>query len=80
MSSLPVLGVALLFEALTLLVLMRDQTAEARGMMIALFVGGIAQRVRQGFFVGLATGMLIYYVFTSFGRSGGAGGRSEDEA
>lgn len=64
----PILGVVLLFEALTLLALIRDQAGAPRDMTIALLVGVIALAVPQGFVVGLLVGCVVYYVFRRFGR------------
>lgn len=63
---LPILGVVLLFEALTLLSFIRDQSHSARDLAIALIVGVIAMALRQGFLVGLIIGTLVYYVFKKF--------------
>ncbi|MBL8759565.1 MAG: putative sulfate/molybdate transporter, partial [Phycisphaerae bacterium] len=49
----PILGVVLLFEAVTLLLFMRDQAGDRRGMMIALFTALIACTLPQGYVVGL---------------------------
>jgi MFS superfamily sulfate permease-like transporter len=67
---LPILGIVLLFEALTLLVLVRDQAPVTRDLLIALLVGVIALTTPQGFLVGLLVGTVVYYGFQRFGRSG----------
>ncbi|MBE7560935.1 transporter [bacterium] len=64
----PILGVVLLFEALTLLLLVRDQASAPRNLSIALLVGVVAASVPQGFVVGLLLGTLVYYGFQRFGR------------
>lgn len=56
---LPILGVVLLFEALALLRLLRDQSSCARHTAIALLVGVLALTVPQGFVVGLVIGTLL---------------------
>ena len=66
----PVLGVVLLFEALTLLALVRDQAHTSRDLLIALLVGVVALSVPQGFVVGLVLGSLVFYGFTRFGLAG----------
>jgi hypothetical protein len=66
---LPILGVVLLFEALTLLSLLRDQTGNARNTMIALLVGVIAMTLPQGYLLGLVIGTVIVYGFKRFGVS-----------
>jgi xanthine/uracil/vitamin C permease (AzgA family) len=63
----PILGVVLLFEALTLLSLLRDQAHDARNMMIALLVGVVALTLPQGYLLGLVVGTVIVYVFKTFG-------------
>lgn len=64
----PILGVVLLFEALTLLGFIRDQAGSPRQLAIALLVGAIAFTVPQGFVVGLLIGVLAFYGFRRFGR------------
>ena len=64
---LPILGVVLLFEALTLLALIKDQAASPRRLKIALLVGVVAFTTPQGFLVGLVLGCLVYYAFQAFG-------------
>lgn len=73
---LPILGVVLLFEALALLSLLRDQSDSARHMAIALLVGVVALTVPQGFVVGLAIGTVVFYGFRRFGH--GSDERAED--
>lgn len=63
----PILGVVLLFEALSLLALVRDQAQAPRNLMIALLVGVVALTVPHGFVVGLILGTLVFYAFPRFG-------------
>jgi len=65
----PILGVVLLFEALALLGLVRDQAGSVRDLSIALLVGVVAFGVPQGFAVALILGTLVYYGFRRFGTS-----------
>jgi MFS superfamily sulfate permease-like transporter len=65
----PILGVVLLFEALTLLALVRDQAQMPRNILIAFLVGVVALTVPHGFVVGLVLGTLVFYAFTRFGRT-----------
>lgn len=58
----PVLGVVLLFEAVTLLLFVRDQAAKQRDLMIAMLVALIAFTLPQGYIVGLVVGTAIYYL------------------
>lgn len=73
----PILGVVLLFEALTLLSFVRDQASRSRDLWIALLVGVVAFAVPQGYLVGLLLGSAVFYGFRRFGtaaedRAGGA--------
>jgi hypothetical protein len=56
-----ILGVVLLFEALALMLFLRDQLASLRDTIIALLVALIAFLVPQGYVVGLIVGTAIYY-------------------
>lgn len=58
----PILGVVLLFEAVTLLLFVRDQAAKQRDLMIAMLVALIAFTLPQGYVVGLIVGTAIYYL------------------
>lgn len=57
----PVLGVILLFEAVALMLLVRDTTGDVRQFMIVLLVGAIAFGVQQGFIIGLLVGTALHY-------------------
>jgi MFS superfamily sulfate permease-like transporter len=57
----PLLAVILLFEALTLMMFVRDQVSSRRNTAIALIVGLLAFSVPQGFVVGLLVGCVLYY-------------------
>jgi len=63
----PILGVVLLFEALTLLLFIRDQTGSTRQLMIALIVALLAFTVPQGYVVGLLVGTSLYYLSDRLG-------------
>ena len=56
---MPILGVLLLFEALTLAVLIRDLHAASAEFFIAVLVGFVAAFVPYGYLVGLVAGTLI---------------------
>jgi len=58
----PVLGVILLFEALTLMAFVRETAVERRGFLIALLVAVCALALPQGFLVGLAVGTALFYL------------------
>ncbi len=65
----PILGVVLLFEALALMRLIGDQAHAPRALSIALLVGVVAFTVPHGFVIGLLLGVLVFYLFTRFGRA-----------
>lgn len=65
----PILGVVLLFEALTLLAFIGDQARSRRDLWIALLVGVIAMAVPHGFLIGLLIGTLVFYAFPRYGRA-----------
>jgi len=58
----PILGVILLFESLTLLLLIADQAAEKNKFIIALIVGLFALLVPQGYILGMIIGTGLYYL------------------
>jgi hypothetical protein len=58
----PVLGVLLLFEALTLMLFVRDVASDRRDMIIALLVAIAALTLPQGFIIGLIGGAALYYL------------------
>ncbi len=57
----PILGVVLFFEALTLMLFVRDQAQNKRDTAIALLVALIALTLPQGYIVGLIIGTVLYY-------------------
>lgn len=58
---LPVLGILLLFEALTLATLIRDLTGSRTDLLVALLVGLLCGGLPYGYLVGLVVGTLVYY-------------------
>lgn len=56
---LPVLGVLLLFEALTLMVLVRDVAGERESFVLVLLVGLMASLLPYGFLLGMVGGTLL---------------------
>ncbi|GAB4260226.1 MAG: putative sulfate/molybdate transporter [Vicingaceae bacterium] len=58
---LPVLGVMLVFEGLSLLVLSKDLISDKKGFVIALLVGLIAFGVPYGFVISMIVGTIIFY-------------------
>ncbi|MGY3090680.1 MFS superfamily sulfate permease-like transporter [Hymenobacter sp. UYAg731] len=58
---LPVLGVLLLFEALSLATLLRDVSTSRADLLVALLVGLLCAGLPYGYLVGLIVGTAIYY-------------------
>jgi MFS superfamily sulfate permease-like transporter len=58
---LPVLGVVLLFEAVVLILFVRDIAGSRRDLTIAVLTALLAFALPQGFLVGLVVGTLLYY-------------------
>lgn len=58
---LPILGVILFFEGLSLLLLVRDLAPEKRNFLIAILAGIFAFAMPYGFAVALIVGTIIYY-------------------
>jgi MFS superfamily sulfate permease-like transporter len=58
---LPVLGVLLLFEALSLATLLRDISASRADLLVALLVGLLCAGLPYGYLVGLLVGTAVYY-------------------
>jgi hypothetical protein len=69
---LPILGIILLFEGLTLMMLIRDISSSRADIFIALLVGLAASGLPYGFVIGLAAGTLLAYLsrwrLTGFAR------------
>lgn len=59
---LPILGVLLLFEAITLLALLRDLAGSAPDFLLAVVVGVVASSVPYGYLAGLLAGLLVYHL------------------
>jgi len=64
---LPVLGVVLLAEAITLMRFAGDQAARGRDFAITLLVGALAFTLPQGYLVGLVVGLTLHYLPLPFG-------------
>ncbi len=58
----PILGVLLLFEAITLLVLLRDLTERKSDFLLAVLVGVVASSVPYGYLAGMLLGVLAYHL------------------
>ncbi|MBO0359803.1 putative sulfate/molybdate transporter [Hymenobacter sp. BT186] len=58
---LPILGVLLLFEALTLAALLRDIATTRSSLLLALLTGLLCAGLPYGYLVGLITGTALYY-------------------
>ncbi|MEE9550740.1 MAG: putative sulfate/molybdate transporter [Candidatus Binatia bacterium] len=59
---LPILGVILLFEGLTLMLLLRDVSDSKVNFSIAILVGLMASSLPYGFVIGLIVGTLLAYL------------------
>ncbi|MDF7812360.1 putative sulfate/molybdate transporter [Hymenobacter sp. YC55] len=58
---LPILGVLLLFESLTLAALIRDLVADRAGLLLALLTGLLCAGLPYGYLVGLLVGTCLHY-------------------
>jgi hypothetical protein len=58
----PILGVVLLFEALTLLLFIRDQAGDRRALMVALLSALLAFTLPQGYVIALVVGTATWYL------------------
>lgn len=58
---LPILGVLLLFESLTLATLLRDISGSRADLLLALLVGLLCSGLPYGYLVGLVVGTALYY-------------------
>jgi len=58
---LPVLGVILLFEGVSLMVLVKDMVGDRKGFAIAVLTGVLAFGLQYGFVISMIVGTLIYY-------------------
>ncbi|RSK37465.1 putative sulfate/molybdate transporter [Hymenobacter metallilatus] len=58
---LPILGVLLLFEALTLATLLRDIAGSRTELLLTLLVGVLCSGLPYGYLVGLLVGTALYY-------------------
>jgi MFS superfamily sulfate permease-like transporter len=61
----PILGVVLLFEAVTLLLFLRDQAGDRRSLMVALITALIAFSLPHGYVIGLLVGSAMWYLAQS---------------
>lgn len=59
---MPILGVLLLFEGLTLLALLRDLTTRRADFVLAILVGLMASSLPYGYLIGLCAGVLCFHL------------------
>ncbi len=59
---LPILGVILLFEGVSLILIMKDIVADKRGLVITVLVGVIAFGLPYGFIISIIIGTILYYL------------------
>lgn len=64
---LPLLGVVLLFEALTLMLFLRDQVASRRDLTVALVVAAMAFALPEGYLVATIVGTVLFYTSRRLG-------------
>jgi len=60
---LPVLGVLLFFEAAALMSMIRDQTSDAKSLLLVVIVGLIAAGIPYGYAIGLVIGTVLSRVW-----------------
>ncbi len=58
----PILGVILLFEGITLILLIKDIITDRKNFFIAVIVGLVANGIAYGYLVGLILGVILYYI------------------
>jgi MFS superfamily sulfate permease-like transporter len=66
----PILGVILLFEALALMVFVRDVAGSGADTMVAFLVAVLALGLPHGFVIGAVVGTLLHYLARRFGILG----------
>jgi hypothetical protein len=59
---LPILGVILLFEGVSLMLLMKDIVGDKKGLVITVLVGVIAFGLPYGFVASIVIGTILYYL------------------
>lgn len=59
---LPILGVILLFEGISLMLLVKDTVQDKKGFVIAILVGALAFGLPYGFMVSMIVGTALYYL------------------
>ncbi len=59
---LPILGVILLVEGISLMLLVRDTVQDKKGFIIAILVGALAFGLPYGFMVSMLVGTTLYYL------------------
>lgn len=58
---LPILGIILLFEGISLILLMKDVVNDKKGFVIAVLVGVLAFGIPYGFVISMVIGTALYY-------------------
>lgn len=59
---LPILGVILLVEGISLMLLVKDTVQNKKGFVIAILVGALAFGLPYGFMVSMIVGTALYYL------------------
>ena len=65
---LPILGVILCFEGITLMLLLRDISESKFDFFLAILVGAMAANLPYGYLIALVSGTAIFYVAKKFPR------------
>jgi xanthine/uracil/vitamin C permease (AzgA family) len=63
---LPILGILLLFEGLTLILLLRDLTESTTKLSISILVGLIACSLPYGYLIGMIIGLILVYLTNKY--------------
>lgn len=61
----PVLGVILVFEGISLMLLVKDIITDKKNFFIAVMVAVMANGLPYGYFVAMLSGMLVYYLLNT---------------
>ncbi|MGL6283421.1 MAG: putative sulfate/molybdate transporter, partial [Microcoleaceae cyanobacterium] len=63
---LPILGILLLFEGLTLILLLKDLTESTTKLSISILVGLIACSLPYGYLIGMIIGLILVYLTSKY--------------
>lgn len=77
---LPVLGIILMFEGLSLMLLIKDLINTQKAFVIAMMVGIIAAGLPYGFVISIIIGTILYYIPMQLKTLKGIGSTPEDKS